>query len=119
MKKAIFAALLFAPVFGWAAPSSSEYSVSVQVQSSRLILRCEPAGFAPYCQHMQYFTAIIDGKKLELDSTQTTNSLLRVGTYMAKVVHADPPNAYETHLEYEFLFPDGKTRKYLVVGEDE
>lgn len=119
MKIAIFAVLLFAPLLAWAVPNASDYNISVQVQSSRLILRCEPAGFAPYCQHMQYFTAIIDGKKLQLDSTATTNSLLRVGTYKARVVQAPASDAYEMHLEYEFLFPDGKTRKYLVVGEGE
>lgn len=118
--KFLFAILLFTPALAWAgSPNTAEYTIDVHMQSSRLILRCEPMGFSPYCQHMQYIVAIIDGKKVELDSTLRTSALLKIGYYKARIVKDDPPGAYEYQREYEFLFPDGKTRQYLVVGEGE
>jgi len=38
------------------------------------------------------------------------------GDYKAKLVRDDHKNAYDSFQDYEFLFPDGKTREYFLVG---
>ena len=54
-----------------------------------------------------------------------TEYLLRLGDYKAKLLPDDssispnPPADYEYQRKYEFLLPDGKTRKFLVMGESE
>jgi hypothetical protein len=70
------------------------------------------------CSWEQNLTAIIDGKKYELQSG-TRVKLLRLGDYKAKITKDDSQNAYEYMRTYEFLFPDGQTRQYVVVGEME
>jgi hypothetical protein len=51
--------------------------------------------------------------------------LLRIGDYKAKLLPEEqrdgdiPLGSYEYRRRYEFLFPDGRTRKYTVVGESE
>jgi len=34
-------------------------------------------------------------------------------------VKDEHPSAYESRQEYEFLFPDSKTKKFIVVGQSE
>ena len=41
------------------------------------------------------------------------------GDYKAKLVKDEHLTAYESTQIYEFLFPDKKTRKFIVVGETE
>jgi len=65
----------------------------------------------------QHLTVLIDGKKYQLDTS--SGSLLRVGDYKAKVEKDNTQRTYEYERVYEFLFADGSTRRYWVVGEDE
>jgi hypothetical protein len=69
---------------------------------------------------------VIDGKKYEMNSNDYVGAALLTGDYKAKLLRdesppdaADPSAHYEYHQRYEFLFPDGKTRMYLVVGGSE
>jgi hypothetical protein len=126
MKKSLFALLLLAPVLAWAKPKPADYTITVHVQSSHMSYECDStlAIGHPDCGKRQHLNVIIDGKKYELDGGQR-DYLLRVGDYKAKVLADDsqddssPEGSYEYRLKYEFLFPNGKTRKYLVVGESE
>ena len=67
--------------------------------------------------------AIIDGKKYTLDALTFFNyakvTLLEVGDYKAKLVRNVHRTAYESSQTYKLLFPDGKTRKFVVVGQSE
>lgn len=73
----------------------------------------------------QHLDVVIDGKKFELNSTGFSNAALAIGDYKAKLLDQDapskdnPPKSYEFHQKYEFLFPDGDTRKYVVMGASE
>jgi len=62
-------------------------------------------------------TVSINGKKYELEAAG--GSRLRLGDYKAKVEKDNSPRPYEYDRAYEFLFADGSTRKYWVVGEEE
>jgi len=42
-----------------------------------------------------------------------------VGDYKAKVEKDNTQRTYEYERIYEFLFGDGSTRRYWVVGEEE
>jgi hypothetical protein len=92
-------------------PNPSDYPVAVHVQSSHLIVNHDGV--------TQALTATIDGKHVELEGTPTQQYVLRTGDYKAKVVKDEHSRSYEYQITYEILFPDGKTRKFLVVGEDE
>jgi hypothetical protein len=110
--KIVPALILVLPAFlGAENPNPSDYSVVVHVQSSRLIVNHDGV--------TQALTATIDGKHVELEGTPTQQYVLRTGDYKAKVVKDEHSRPYEYQMTYEILFPDGKTRKFLVVGEDE
>jgi len=45
--------------------------------------------------------------------------VLRVGNYNARIIKDETTRDYEYARTYEFLFADGKTRQYRVIGESE
>jgi len=125
MKKIFLVILLLMPLAAWAKPKPADYTITVHVKSSHMNYECDTLIFGhPDCGNRQHLNVIIDGKKYELDGGQR-DYLLHVGDYKAKILADDSPDNiapegdYEYRLKYEFLFPNGKTRKYLVVGESE
>jgi len=118
-RAAIFVLLLFATIAS-ASPNSDEYSISVHVSSSNWVMR--PSTSSPLL--FQRLSVIIDGKKYELEGTirwgNTSNvPVLAPGDYQAKLVQDEHKNAYEFAQTYEFLFPDKKNRKFIVMGQTE
>jgi hypothetical protein len=67
----------------------------------------------------QKLSVVIDGKKCELESDGVPNMLLALGDYKAKLVKDEHKVTYDSYQIYEFLFPDEKTRKFIVVGQME
>lgn len=121
MKRALCVALLLIPGIAWAKPKPAEYTINVHVQASEI------AWNGIYVEQLR---VVIDGKKYLLNRAAYTLGLdlktgpLVPGDYKAKLVTEglDPDNpvpSYEYHQKYEFLFPDGKTRKYVVFGASE
>jgi hypothetical protein len=112
MRKVVFAILLALPALalGEKAPNPAEYTITVHVQSSRL---ADEIGLT----RAQLLKVVIDGKNYQLESNLGGLNLLRVGDYKAKVLPDKHTWTYEYELKYEFLFPDGKTREFIVVGE--
>jgi hypothetical protein len=122
MKRILYVIFLIIPAMAWAEKpkaNPADYTISVHVQSSRIVDFCsDVTQGSNVCSWEQNLTAIIDGKKYELQSG-TRVKLLRLGDYKAKITKDDSQNAYEYMRTYEFLFPDGQTRQYVVVGEME
>ena len=113
MKKITLAVLLLLSAFAWAqSANSAGYTINVHVSSSRMIV----VGRA--IVHQQELNVVIDGKKYELLSG-AESSLLALGEYKAKLVKDEHRTTYDSLQVYEFLFPDQKTRKFLVVGQTE
>jgi hypothetical protein len=118
MKKIIFVIFLILPVLALADKPKTipaDYTVAVHVRASRLLEFCGGSGG---CYYEQDLSVTIDGKKYELQSG-FKGELLRVGDYKAKIAKDETQHAYEYSRTYEFLFPDGQTRQYSVVGETE
>ncbi len=59
------------------------------------------------------------GKNTNWNPSTTANVLLSLGDYKAKIVRDDHKVTYDSYKIYEFLFPDQKTRKFIVVGQTE
>jgi len=131
MKKILFAFMLIAPVLGSAEtpkPNAADYTIAAHVQSSQLVTVCHDdlRGRAA-CGFKQHLTVVMDGRKLEVNSKDDCFAVLKTGDYKARLLGGpqqapvDSPGAYETLYArtYEFLFSDGKTRKYTVVGVSE
>ena len=112
-------------MLSWAKPKPADYTITVHVQSSRVFNMCHDILGHPTCDTKQHLSVVIEGKKYELDSNGYFDVLLRTGDYKAKLLPDEqrdgdiPLGEYEYRRKYEFLFPDGKTRKYTVVGETE
>jgi hypothetical protein len=125
VNKALFAIVVLMPVLSWAKPKPADYAITVHVQSSHVVSWCNDILGHANCDTKQHLSVIIDGKKYELDSYGDYDSMLRTGDYKAKLLPDEqrvgdiPLGTYEYRRKYEFLFPDGKTRKYSVVGESE
>jgi hypothetical protein len=118
MKKLLFALLLLVPTLALAArpaPDPADYTVAVHVRSSHLTNELDPESSS---QETQRLVVVIDAKTYELLAEHMSDKLLRVGDYKAKIVVDDETQGYEYHRIYEFLFPDGKTQQFLVVGEE-
>jgi hypothetical protein len=113
MNKLILTILLLLPALTWAAdPNPADYTITVHVANSRMVLEGNPAAYA------EQLNVIINGKKYELES-DAVNSLLALGDYKAKLVKDYHRSAYDSYQVYEFLFPDNKTRKFQLVGQSE
>jgi hypothetical protein len=84
-------------------PNPADYTLNVQVSSSRIIDRGSLR-----------LMVTIDGKKIELSGFGP--ALLVPGDYKAKLTRDDHKTTYNSFQDYEFLFSDGKTRKYYLVG---
>ena len=127
MKKTLFVILLLAPVLCCAAKvqKSAEYTVAVHVYSSSLVSICNNTMGSPGCKLRQHLNVVIDGKKYEMNSKDFADGALRTGDYKAMLLPEEAPDGdnpsagCEYRQRYEFLFPGGKTRKYLVVGGSE
>ncbi len=125
MKKAFFSVLILIPALTWAKPNAADYAIAVHVQSSQLVNACYVILGHVTCDTRQHLNAVIDGRKYELNCNGDFDVLLRTGDYKARLLPDEPragdyqPGNYEYRKQYEFLFPDGKTRKYQVVGESE
>ena len=105
MKKTLAVVALLFSALAWArsAANPTDYNLNVHVSSSHI------------GEHNTLrLTVTVDGKKFELGSVGPT--LLVPGDYKAKLTRDDHKNTYESYQVYEFLFPDGKTRKYYLVG---
>ncbi|HXO33964.1 MAG TPA: hypothetical protein VN901_16565 [Candidatus Acidoferrales bacterium] len=107
MKTPALFVLLVLATLAPAAPAPDEYSINVHATSSYLL----GAG--------QGLDVVINAKKYQLSGDPRAGALLALGDYKAKLVKDDHPTAYESHQQYEFLFPDNKTRKFWVVGQSE
>jgi len=97
----------------WAAPPAKqpEYNVKVHVSASRSVKHSEST------PRYQYLDVTIDGKKYELESVLGVADLLMLGDYNARLVtDRHGRGEYDSYQEYEFQFPDMKTREYHVVG---
>jgi hypothetical protein len=106
MKRAALFVLLLLATLAPAAPAPEEYSINVHATSSYLL----PSG--------QGLDVVIHSKKYQLSGIPR-GGLLALGDYKAKLIKDDHQTAYEADQEYEFLFPDNKTRKFEVVGQSE
>jgi hypothetical protein len=123
--KYFFAILLLTPVLAWGKPNPAEYTVAVHVQSSHLVNTFSYVLSHSSWDQKQQLDVVIDGKKYEMISKDYPSFALMIGDYKAKLLPDDfqegenLPKSYEYHQQYELLFPDGKTRKYVVVGATE
>ena len=110
MKK-ITLALLLLSACAWAreAPTPSDYTINVHVTSSSTTVE----------HGYQILSAVIEGKKCKLESELSLNRLLALGDYKAKIVKDEHKPAYDSVKLYEFLFPDGKTRRFLLIEQSE
>jgi hypothetical protein len=114
MKYYVAVFLFLCSAFTYGIPSESDYNITIHVSTSRMV-------FAPdSIAHYQYLTVIIDGKKYELQSLGAPNTLLMLGNYKAKIVrNSHGAGEYESWRVYEILFPNQKTREFVVVGQSE
>jgi hypothetical protein len=112
MKTAALFVLLLAATLAPAAPAPDDYSINVHVTSSYIIYAGSAGGLG--------LDVVINAKKYQLGGdTFKGGAILALGDYKAKLVKDEHPTAYETLQEYEFLFPDSKTKKFIVVGQSE
>jgi hypothetical protein len=113
MKKITLGTLLLFSALVWAGtiPNPADYAINVHVSASRML----PESGARW----QELSVVINGKNYQLVSDDVPNMLLALGDYKAKLVKDEHKAAYESYQIYEFLFPDQKTRKFVVVGQTE
>jgi hypothetical protein len=92
----------------------ADYTINVHVQSSRLA-ECGKDNFFS----CGYLDVVSDGKKFELKQFKSTQELLRVGDYKAKIDREDTKKSFVDSRSYDLLLPDGSALRFDVVGESE
>jgi hypothetical protein len=111
MHKLTLPILLLLSIFAHASdPKPADYTTTIHVSATRIAIAARA---------VQELDVTIDGRKYELASELSLNQLLTLGDYKAKLVKDDHRSTYDSYQVYEFLFPDGKTRKFDVVGQVE
>jgi hypothetical protein len=96
----------------WGQSSSGEYSVDVHVSSSHWLM--VPTSIGPSESEAQR-----DHQRQKIRTGAKRPTLLALGDYKAKLIEDVHKNSYESTQTYEFQFSDGKTRKFIVVGQTE
>jgi hypothetical protein len=114
MKKLVFVILLLS-AFSFAAdkPNPADYNIKVHVSASSLVEHVIPL-----------LNVVIDGKNYQLLSEKDTRNskgvaIITLGDYKAKLVVDEHNSTHEVTQVYEFLFSDGRTIKFDVVGTSE
>jgi len=119
MRKIIlFALLLAGPLAGFAKPNPADYPVTIHVQSAKLIYNYHAGSSVFHANEVLRLEAAIGGKKYELEGDTDLN-ILKPGDYKARITKDEPVGDYEYQRTYEFLFSDGQTLKFRVVGESD
>jgi hypothetical protein len=125
MKKIVFSLLLLCVNSAFASPNPAEFTETLHVTSSHLILN--PSG-RPDPVPNQQLNVTVGGKKYELygtsisaisDSAAQPAGVLPVGDYKAKLIQENLKPAYLLFRSYQILLPDGKTITLRVIGQDE
>jgi hypothetical protein len=112
----IIAVVVLLSALCWTQSSSGGYSTNVHAYSSQWIVVPSTLGL----QSTQKLNVTIEGKKYELEAqTKGPVALLALGDYKAKLVEDAHKNSYESTQTYEIQFSDGKTRRFIVVGQTE
>ncbi len=92
-----------------------EYTIPVHVQKSWLV----PFYWHDLYIYRQHLSVLIEGRKYELEDEKDRSIPLRIGDYKARTLKTGSIRPYEDLRVYELLFPDGQTRRYALVGEEE
>lgn len=116
MKKIALLTVLLAGIAS-AAPTQNGGTVNVHIYATHWFVSPSPAGM--YSTEVEKLDAVISGKKYELEADAKGVWLMPLGDYKAKRVKNARNPAGETSQTYEFLLPNGQTRKFIVVGESE
>jgi hypothetical protein len=122
MQKFLIALMFIAPAVAYAdkgPANAADYTIAVHVQSSQLVNVCGSDNKGSSCGMVQKLTVTIDGKKYEIEDASVRADLLRTGDYKARILKDETARPYEYRRTYEFVFADGKTRQYVVIGEME
>jgi hypothetical protein len=90
--------------------------VKIHVQAARIVSDC--GSIMPACGEAVRLDVTIDGRKFELRNNDTEKWLIHTGDYNAKI-KSDETNELGFQRTYEILFPNGLTRRFVVVGEIE
>jgi hypothetical protein len=110
MKRAAFLIAVLLAILAPASPAPEDYSIKVHVTGTYIV--------AAHDWRQLELDAVIDGKKFRLRDNDN-DYLLAPGDYKAALIEDKHDTAYESLRRYEFLFPDRKTRKFWVVGQNE
>jgi hypothetical protein len=100
-------------------PNPAEYTVDIQVQSSRMEPVCDDVTNVTHtCYWMQDLGVTLAGKRFDLRGNLMPKNpyVLKLGDYKAKVVKEDNTKSYGYSVSYQVLFPDGAVAEYEVVG---
>jgi hypothetical protein len=119
MKKLVLVVLLLS-AFSFAAnkpANPADYNVNVHVSATSVQFSTDGVGHP-------FLNVVIAGKNYQLLSEQgeaghKATTILPLGDYKAKLVTDEHDTVYRSIQSYEFLFPDGKTAKFDVVGTSE
>jgi hypothetical protein len=127
MKKLLTLAVFLFPVIGFTAPApqAADYNIPVHVTHSQLV----SLGGNNWVEFSPRLDAVINGKKVELFELKIRSSVLHPGDYKARVVRTGEGKtrmgqestvvSFEDAITYELLLPDGTTRKFQLIGEEE
>lgn len=110
MKKIALAILLFLSAYAGAGAEtySATYAINVHVSASRMAIHNGA--------YFQELSVLIEGKKYELQSESATYGILMLGDYKAKLLKdRRKTKPYDSWQEYEFLFSDNNTRRFVVI----
>lgn len=71
----------------------------------------------------QILSVLTDGKKYQLKGNPIRlwplSGVIAPGDYKGKIVRQKHKGAYAHAIEFQLLFPDGTTGKYILIGQSE
>lgn len=127
MKKLLLLAVFLFPAIalGATTPQAADFDLTMHVTHSQLILECSSG----ICNWELHLHGTIAGKKVEVVENKARQAVLHPGDYKARISksgegktrmgQAGAELPYEDQIIYELMLPDGTTRQFMLIGEEE
>ena len=112
MKTLTVLTLLLAPV-SLAAQQPGD-TVTIHVSASHWVTL--PFGNGAGHESTELLSAVINGRKVELQGSLSGPDMLLPGNYRARLVSEGHESVYELRQQWEILLPGDRTRKFDLIG---
>ncbi len=120
-RRVLCTSLLILAIDSYAQTSGKVPSTKADVVETKVVHPCYQTGNSVSCLTALDIKAVIDGRTFWLEAAKPKydlkDGLLELGTYKVRLLDDEHPIDSKFKRSYTFIYPNGKTEDYFVIGE--